>query len=239
MILAVIMLLLPCRAFAGSSEPPFLIQEVETEKDAQAVNQNLRSVSDGLRRLNKTYKSDLLDDNNAFSGNSTFGGSATFNSTVTTRAAVVNTSTVTNSGNVVFNASATFNAGVFGNVHNDTQSVRMTGISWGSVGLVCRSTLTITASTFTVHASVLAVTGGVGNVVAGYLLDGRLLSRFTQSVTCNSNLLPWKSNGDTVVGVNVQGRETVAYGSHTICLWVCADAGTSASGSAEFWATGN
>ncbi len=114
-------------------------------------------------------------------------------------------------------------------------AVRMTGVSWGSVGLVARSTLTISGSTITIHASMSVTTAGSGNTFAGYLIDGRCPDRYTCSSTCASNVTPWKTNNDTNSYITLQARETVASGSHTVSIWVCNDAGTTAAGTSEFW----
>ncbi len=119
-----------------------------------------------------------------------------------------------------------------------TQAARITGLSWGSAGIVCRSTLTITASTITIHASIKVVGTGAGNANAGYLIDGACPSGHTCSGTCTSNVNPWETNNDTNHSLTIVARETKASASHDVCIWACSDAGTVASGVLEFWLEG-
>ena len=216
-----------------AAETPFPIREPKTAQDAAAINQNFRSLSDDVRKFRGTFKDDILDDDNTFTGNNTFSGVTTHSGSVTNSAAV------TNSGNVVFNASSTFKGGVFGIVHNSTQALRMTGVSWGTTGLVSRSTLTVVGSTITIHASLNVRQTGAGNVYAGYLIDGLCPSRWTCSATCTSNVVPWESNNDTRSSFTITARETAAHGTHTVSIWACSDAGTAANGTLEFWLEAN
>ena len=140
------------------------------------------------------------------------------------------------------NSSWTFAGGVFGNVHNSSQSVRMSGVNWGSTGLVCRSSLTIVGSTITIHAAG-SVSHAAGNAIryAGYLIDGVCPVGWTCSNTCTSNNNPWGNNQDDggQDDWTIQARETAAYGVHTVCVWACSSAGTTAGGNLEFWVEAN
>jgi hypothetical protein len=118
-----------------------------------------------------------------------------------------------------------------------TQAARLTGVNWGHVGLVCRSTLTITGSTITVHASGHIQTPGAGSYVAGYLIDSACPTAWTCSSTLLSNVSPWRGEGDTNAAFTIAAREMQAQGAHNICVWAGHDAGTTANGVLEFWLT--
>lgn len=222
MILALLLsLVLPVRAQELSSGP---VRSLFRDTRLDTIEQLVREVRSGNADLTgtPTFR------NGANLGGSTFAGDATFSGSIT------NTGSVTNSGNVVHNASTTFNGGVFGNVHITTRSVRGTGISWGSSGLVSKSTLTVIGSTITIHANIHIRTSGAANIYAGYLIDGRCPSSWTCSGTCTSNQNPWGTNNDTRASMTIDTVETVAHGSHTVSIWACADSGTTANGAYDF-----
>jgi hypothetical protein len=146
-------------------------------------------------------------------------------------------STDTVSGTMVFKSSAQFDAGVFGNVHNSSQAVRIVDVSWGSAGLVCKSTLTVIGSTFTIIAGVSINSAGAPPVVvAGYLFDGVAPTAFNPSATCSGNKTPWKMSmvSQDDVSFSINARETAAHGSHNICIWACNSQGTTAGGNLDF-----
>lgn len=66
LILGVLLVLtaLPVKAV----ETPYPIRETKTERDASAINQNFRALSDDARKFKGTWKADILDDNNTWAG---------------------------------------------------------------------------------------------------------------------------------------------------------------------------
>lgn len=110
-----LLFLLAVNVFAASVEPPFLIREPKTERDAQAVNESLRSISDNVRGFRNSYKADLLDDDNTWSGNTTFGGAVSAPGGVTTGKVTFNDGTILTSTTTIGVSTSTYNVFVSSN----------------------------------------------------------------------------------------------------------------------------
>jgi hypothetical protein len=146
-------------------------------------------------------------------------------------------------GQAVFDASSTFRGGVFGNVHNSSQAVRITP-DWSTTPLVCLSTLAVRGSTITIHAQgELAVAGAAWTGHAGYLLNGACPQGWTCSGTCTDNINPYRMGNDAGGGIHqfsINARETAAYGAQNVCIWACANTDPGTTGTRlEFWLEGN
>lgn len=125
-------------------------------------------------------------------------------------------------------------SGAGAGVETSTRSNRMTGVDWGSVGLICKSTLTVTATQIKIYSSIKIVGSGVGNGNAGFLVNGACPSGYTCSASCASNVNPWETTNDTNHSLTITDFHSGSSASYAICIWACSDAGTDASGSASF-----
>ena len=127
-----------------------------------------------------------------------------------------------------------------GPVHTSTQAARATNISWGSAGLVCKSTLTVTGSTIAIQGLVLVDQGAASaDYAIGYLVDGKCPSGWACSTTCTSNTFIYTNGANSKTMMAFNWRETAASGSHSVCIWACDAAGTDPGGALEFWLEAN
>ena len=233
------MLLLPVLIWAD--ETPYLLRDISDGRGVSAINENFRSVSDNLRRTDLTNGGSVGGDLTV-TGASTVSGNLAVSGALTVTGATTLNNPVTVSSFTTFNSSVTINGGTFGNVHNSTQSNRMTGINWGTTGLMCRSTLTVVGSTITIRAQgSIDQSAAAADYSAGYLINGACPRGFTCSATCTSNRGGWTllNGGNTFTPFSLQFRDTVAHGSTNICIWACDGTGTDATGTLEFWLEAN
>lgn len=155
-----LLFLLAVNVFAASVEPPFLIREPKTERDAQAVNESLRSISDNVRGFRNNYKADILDDNNTWSGNTTFTGSVSASSGVTTNKVTFNDGTILTSTTTIGVSTSTYNVFVSSNDFRAT-----VGFGSSAAGTTGRHPITVWAK------SVDGATQSSGCVVALSMSD--------------------------------------------------------------------
>lgn len=199
-------LLLSLAISASAAEAPFYLREAKSARDVGSLNENFRATSDAIRR------SDLTN-----------GG--TIDGTVTTDEICFADGTCQTTAPVAPDS-----------VEISSQAARLSNVGWGSVPIICRSTLTVSGSTFTVHANINSTLPSAGTVVTGYLVDGQCPSSMVCSKTAANVRTPWlgSSVGNNSFSINI--REILAPGEHSFCIWSSNDAGATTTGNfLDFW----
>jgi hypothetical protein len=196
------LLILSGRAWAVAPSVPFYLQDIKTDRDIGAVNQNFRAMSDYIKTLSGT--------SGTSSASSWSGGS------------VSNPSTFTAS--VAFQSSVTINGGMFkggysifnNDVENNMTSTDFSSFSFGPC--VTGSTRTIeTGGHAFVWASVNFYATQPSSVRLNFLVDGGYYSPYSASVFPASKLTTSADNSQIdCVGFN--SMVSLSPGTHTFCL---------------------
>ena len=219
---------------ALASEVPFTVQEVQQGRDVSSLNENFRSLSDGVRQAPKKKGDNTLTGDNTFSGNTTLSGSTTQSGdlTVTGRTQLSSTTVI---GPVTFTASVTAQVGVLmpGNqvtftpaLHNSSFTVVPTGTFTNTTFGPCVSTVTMTTS----GGDLLAIFSGMIAIATSntfylsMLLDGAFLSGHSATVgITGEGISSANEYANAGFSYHISG---VSAGSHSLCLQVRLTGGT-------------
>ena len=195
------LLLLLLANTARAADPPYFLRDSGGRRDVGGINENVRSLSDSARAtqndldaLEAAYKTDLLDDDNTWTGTNTF------------------------------NSSTTFNGGVFGTINASTEGVIAVSYTLGSTAGVCITGSTLTMTTQAVNAEMsftgtTSNTSASGVTNFNVLQDGAYISPWSSSAP----ILQVRDTGgatalETSASFRIRTRTALSAASHSWCI---------------------